>query len=424
MAGRLSSLTSRYMAPDYEETSEDVPQSAATLALKNKMAQRAAGLQSVTPTLEAPTTPDTGIYDESQRQLQLANLVHGFTGAIPVTSYGAKLGQHAGMYTDSPAWQAVREQATNPWSIEKLRVDNANTMHSFVNQYSKLKSETDSKNNQMAIDAAKEQAIARGARGMQEASLDSQERIAHERTMQMANALGMKMSEANLKEPTDQQKTLARISYEAMDYADKLYEIGQNHGGTTVDPGGLIKMDATNFIGKYMGFNWTPRIIAGSADAQKYIQYASELKTRLSQISALRRTTKLGDDNAEAFIPPPGSEDAAFMNGLQEAKNIGVRALGAVIDTPGGALWAWNQSTPAMNLRKHVDKGILKNAGKSRSQIAREINSGIGSFTGEDLGGGATQEERTIPPMPGNNMPQAPEPPGIDEWMKQEGIKQ
>src|SRR5712664_1062989 len=62
-----------------------------------KEAMQQGGLQTQVPQMEAPTTPSVGTLAETQGRQNLAGLVRGFTGTVPITPYGVKLGHRAGM---------------------------------------------------------------------------------------------------------------------------------------------------------------------------------------------------------------------------------------------------------------------------------------------------------------------------------------
>lgn len=157
-------------------------------------------LRTQVPNLQAPSLPNPQVEQQARQRSQLADLVHGFTGSIPLTSYSAKLGQTPGMVAQSPAWDAVKGQAQNPWALEQRQVNNANIMHAFANQYSKMKTDADNADNQHAFEVAQGLSATAGAIGIFGAQKDLAERslgVEQEKARAMSSLAGRRLDLAD-----------------------------------------------------------------------------------------------------------------------------------------------------------------------------------------------------------------------------------
>jgi hypothetical protein len=194
MAGRLSSLVSRFTGGksqgsggwlDFEDLDPAAPEDVASAAtdVKSQLSPFAARLnpaEGIVPdstgkvAYQPPAVEDPSIWRQGAEQAQLAHMVRGFTGMVPLDSYNVKHGARAGMVAENPAMDAVESAAMNPWHEEQMRVKNANTTHAYINQYAKMQQDMDNESNRNAVQTAREMAIGAGYHKMFEENLQFQ----------------------------------------------------------------------------------------------------------------------------------------------------------------------------------------------------------------------------------------------------------
>lgn len=306
-------------------------------AQRMQQALQGSGLLAETPQLEAPDVPDPAIRDQAHQRETLTGLVKGMFSTVPMTTYGAKIGQKPGGMINGTGWQAAEAEAADPWEQEKLRVENANKLHAYVNQYAMLSSEVKNRNAQKAFDLAREDAIMRGSMGMFKTQTDLQ-RAAIENQNKRLDAY-MKHTQFN------EDATNRRL-----DQADERLKIAEAKEDRASHPGSTdAEKYAASYLSKQAGqkvidivtkqpevlqsfrgtqLQWDPESrtlhlkgnssrINGSKAAQELYQNIRILHHYLLQVDA-RQGTRFGASLLTDIFPKMGDNPGIAAQGIQQ----------------------------------------------------------------------------------------------------------
>jgi hypothetical protein len=303
-----------------------------------------------------PVRADPDILEKAQRDLALISLVRNFTGSAPVTAYGAKLGQRAGVVTETPASKALEALALAPATREQSRVAAGNQARDALNALAGGQAANVNQNIQRGQEAQQKESAANAAKATldeQKREFDVSQQTAKDVAAINAGKLDKRMLEAQNKPPETPVRETARLGAEMMDFADQLEALIKKGGGST------LPLGATVDLGKMR---------LGTTEAQQAQRLMGAIKGHLAQVEERRKGNMMLDQAIGGIVPMAGMDKGLSLKGLQDVRKIGSGIHEAVAQL--SPLWAFQSGIP--RLKGHVKPEMLQRAQKTYSQQLEE----------------------------------------------------
>lgn len=299
-----------------------------------------------------PVRANPDILDKAQRDLALIGLVRNFTGAAPVTAYGAKLGQRAGAVTDTPASKALEALAMAPAVREQQRVAAGNQAREALNALAGGQASNVNQNIQRGQDAAARESSAQAAAAQNKEAareFDKEQDTKLKVAEINAGKLDRRLLEAQNKPPETPVRESARLSGEMMDFADQLEALIKKGGGNTIPLGASIDLG---------------KLKLGSTEAQNAQRLMGAIKGHLAQVEERRKGNQTLDQAIGGIVPMAGMDKGLSLKSLADVRKIGTGIHDAVAQM--SPLWAYQSGIP--RLRARVKPEMLQRAKKTYSQ--------------------------------------------------------